>query len=176
MRQIITENQLHQIIRECVEQTLIEEGFFSQLGGALKAGFGNTANRLGNTFSNAGKSAWGGIKSAASAVGNAVGRAGTAVGNYAKDAYNNAAQAVKDTGTRMRQGYQVQQNLDKINNLNNMLDELTQSGILSGQATQNAVATLKKALQYKINQNKSSQSYLGKGKTLAQNFVRNPQQ
>ena len=175
-RQVITENQLHQIIRECVEDALIEVGFFSQLGGALRGGFGNTANRVGNALSNAGKSAWGGVKNAASAVGNAVGRAGTAVANGVANAYNNTAQAVKDTGTRMKQGFLVQQNLDKINNLNKLLTDLTNNGILSGQATQQAVATLQQALQYKIRQNKMSQNQLGKGNTLNPNFVRNPQQ
>lgn len=97
-RQIrLTEDELHALIRESVEQVLINEGWWSDLKAGVKpwASVGKEAASRANQ--KVGQAAANQYNNARTAVGNAYGRAKNAVGgayNSAKNAYNSAAGAV----------------------------------------------------------------------------------
>ena len=99
-RQIrLTEDELHALIRESVEQVLINEGWWSDIKAGIKpwASVGKeAASRASQKVGQAAANQYG---NARTAVGNAYGRAKNAVGgayNSAKNAYNSAAGAVGD--------------------------------------------------------------------------------
>lgn len=97
-RQIrLTEDELHALIRESVEQVLINEGWWSDLKAGVKpwASVGKEAASRANQ--KVGQAAANQYSNARTAVGNAYGRAKNAVGgayNSAKNAYNSAVGAV----------------------------------------------------------------------------------
>lgn len=97
-RQIrLTEDELHALIRESVEQVLINEGWWSDLKAGVKPWASVGKEAASRTSKKVGQAAANQYDNARTAVGNAYGRAKNAVGgayNSAKNAYNNAAGAV----------------------------------------------------------------------------------
>ena len=101
-RQIrLTEEELHALIRESVEQVLINEGWWSDIKAGIKPWASVGKEAASRTNQKVGQAAANQYSNARTAVGNAYGRAKNAVGgayNSAKNAvgnaYNSAAGAV----------------------------------------------------------------------------------
>lgn len=90
-RQIrLTEDELHALIRESVEQVLINEGWWSDLKAGVKPWASVGKEAASRTSKKVGQAAANQYDNARTAVGNAYGRAKNAVGG----AYNNAKNAV----------------------------------------------------------------------------------
>lgn len=146
--QQLTEAELRSVVRnmiiEEIENGQLDEGFMDNLRGgwnALRGTFGGDANKVQQAGSQAPK-----------ALGGVARKAGQAV--------QGAAQAVKQYGQNrvnaFKGQYNASQNITKINNLISMINELQQSGVLSGPQMEQAIATIKKQLQGAINRNKGT--------------------
>ena len=147
-RQQLTEAELRSVVRkmiiEEIENGQLDEGFMDNLRSgwnALRGTFGGDANKVQQAGSRAGQ-----------AVRGAAQRAGQAV--------RGAAQGVKQYGQNRMNAfkgqYNASQNINKINNLMSTLDELQQSGVLSGPQMSQAIADIKKQLQGAISRNKGT--------------------
>ena len=157
--QQLTEAELRSVVRnmiiEEIENGQLDEGFLDNLRGgwnALRGTFGGDANRVQQAGSRAGQAVSGAVRNAGQAVQGAAQRAGQAV--------QGAAQGVKQYGQdRMKAfkgQYNASQNITKINNLMSTLDELQQSGVLSGPQMGQAISAIKKQLQGAISRNKGA--------------------
>lgn len=140
MRQTIrlTESELRQMIEESINDAMLEEGFFGNIGRGIKNAFGGDAQKIGQ-----------GAQRAAQKVGNFVGRGAQAVGNAAQAVGNavqqgaeNVKQGVQKRYDAAKAGFQAGQQNDKLDNLKNTLTDLQQSGILHGAKTNQAIQTL----------------------------------
>lgn len=179
--QQLTEAELRSVVRnmiiEEIENGQLDEGFLDNLRGgwnALRGTFGGDANRVQQAGSRAGQAVSGAVRGAGQAVQGAAQRAGQAVSGAVRNAgqavqgaaqragqaVQGAAQGVKQYGQdRMKAfkgQYNASQNITKINNLMSTLDELQQSGVLSGPQMGQAIAAIKKQLQGAISRNKGA--------------------
>lgn len=169
-RQQITEAELRAVVRnmiiEEIENGQLDEGFMDTLRsgwGALKGTFGGDANRIQQGAANAGRAAGGlatragqAVTGAASKVGQAVQGAASKAGQAVQGAVNNVQQYSQDRMNAFKGQYNANQNINKINNLLSNIDELQQSGVLSGPQMEQAIAVIKKQLQGAIGRNKGA--------------------
>ena len=158
-RQQITEAELRAVVRnmiiEEIENGQLDEGFMDTLRsgwGALKGTFGGDANRMQQGAANAGRAAGGLANRAIQAGKDAAGRVGKAVSGAAQ----NVGQYAQDRANAFKGQYNASQNINKINNLLSNIDELQQSGVLSGPQMEQAIAVIKKQLQGAIGRNKGA--------------------
>ena len=166
----LTEAELRAVVRnmiiEEIENGQLDEGFMDNLRSgwnALRGTFGGDANRVQQAGSRAGQAVSGAVRGAGQAVQGAAQRAGQAVSGAAQKAgkaVQGAAQGVKQYGqdrmNAFKGQYNASQNINKINNLMSTLDELQQSGVLSGPQMSQAIAAIKKQLQGAVSRNKGA--------------------
>ena len=123
-RQIrLTEDELHALIRESVEQVLINEDWWSDIKAGINPWVSVGKKAASRTSKKVGQAAANQYDNARTAVGNAYGRAKNAVGgayNSAKNAYNSAAGAVGDAYSSAA---------DAVGNAYNKAAEVGRSGI-----------------------------------------------
>jgi uncharacterized phage infection (PIP) family protein YhgE len=180
-RRQITESELRNVIRDIIAEEIesgnLDEGLWDMMkagGRAIGNAFKGDANRVGSSMTNAANNAAGAVSRGARSFGNAVGRGAQAVGNAVNrgaqavgrganavaQGVNNAAQGVKDyaqsRGNAIKGMYNAQMNMNKINDLISTLDELQQSGVLTGPKMSQAIAAIKQQLQGAINRNKGT--------------------
>lgn len=162
-RRQITESELRNVIRDIIAEEIqygnLDEGFWDMVkagGRAIGGAFKGDASRAGSSMVNAAGNAAGAVGRGARAVGDAVGRGARAVG----DAVGRGAQAVGDyaqsRGRAVKGMYNAQMNMNKINDLIKTLDELQQSGVLTGPKMSQAIAAIKQQLQGAISRNKGA--------------------
>lgn len=132
-RYTITESELRHLIREQVEEA-INEGFFSNMGRALKNTFGGDVNRAATKARETGSNVWNATKNAAGAVGNAVQGAASAVGNAVGNAASQVKQGVNNRVQRTKESYQVAKQQEMAGELKNLLQQCLDNGILNKRA------------------------------------------
>ena len=180
-RRQITESELRNVIRDIIAEEIehgnLDEGLWDMMkagGRAIGNAFKGDANRVGSSMTNAASNAASAVNRGANAVGNAVNRGAQAVGrganavgnavnrgaNAVAQGVNNAAQGVKNyaqsRGNAIKGMYNAQMNMNKINDLISTLDELQQSGVLTGPKMSQAIGVIKQQLQGAINRNKGA--------------------
>lgn len=140
-RYTITESELRYLIREQVEEA-INEGFFSNVGRALKNTFSGDAHRAATRARETGSNMWNATKNAAGAVGNATKKAAGAVGNAVQGAASAVGDAVGNAASQVRQGvnnrvqrtkesYQVAKQQEMAGELKKLLQQCIDNGVLT---------------------------------------------
>ena len=165
----LNESELRMMIDEAVNEAMMDEGFFGNVGRGLKSAFGGDAQRMGKAASRMGKSAVSAVTNAGKAVGQAATNAGKAIGQAATSAKNavgkaatNAKDAVGQAATNMatgiqnkandiRIGYQSGKQNDQLNKIKSTLQTMLTNGTLGkgrvAKSAQNFIATLDQAIR-----------------------------
>ena len=156
MRQTIrlTESELRNIIQESINEAMIDEGFFGNIGRGIRNAFSGDAQRLGQGAQRAAQAVGRGAQRAVQAVGQGAQRVGQAVQQGAQ----NVQQGAQSRWNAARAGYQANQNNGKIDKVINDLMELQSSGVLHGQAMTNAINALVTNLKQAKGRNNSTAS------------------
>lgn len=165
MRRQISEAQLrnivHDVIMEEVEAQALEEGWWSNMKSGMRTAFGGDVNAAKNKATGA----YSGVKQAARNFGDKVSDTYNQAKQNVQQGYDNMKQGVQNRVSAYKQGAQLQKNNDSITKLINLIDELTQSGVIHGKQTSYAANTLKNNLQMLMRGNTG-------GMTMARNNVR----
>ena len=164
----LNENELRSLIAECVMQTLNEEqkeGFFGNIGRAMGNAFGGDASKMRDKARHFGSAVKDKAQQAGSAIKSGVQQAGQAIQNKAQQAGNAVKQGAQNVATGAQQryqaakaGYQTGQKNDKINKLISDIQDLQNSGILTGRATNQAINVLMSNLKQAMGRNNAEAS------------------
>lgn len=139
-RQQLTEAELRSVVRNMIIEE-IQSGELNEWWGS------NMWNAAKNTFGGDVRKAAGAVQDAGRAVGRAVG-----------DAYGAAKEYGRNRMNSMKAQYNAGQNIDKINKLIDNINGLMQSGVLNGNATQQAANRFIGVLKQAAGRNGSTQS------------------
>jgi hypothetical protein len=146
------------MIDEAVNEAMMDEGFFGNVGRGLKSAFGGDAQRMGKAASRMGKSAVSAVTNAGKAVGQAATNAGKAIGQAATSAKNavgqaatNMATGIQNKANDIRIGYQSGKQNDQLNKIKSTLQTMLTNGTLGkgrvAKSAQNFIATLDQAIR-----------------------------
>jgi hypothetical protein len=132
----LNESELRMMIDEAVNEAMMDEGFFGNVGRGLKSAFGGDAQRMGKAASRMGKSAVDAVTNA----GRAVGRAAT-----------NMATGIQNKANDIKVGYQSGKQNDQLNKIKNTLQTMLTNGTLGkgsvAKSAQNFISTLDQAIR-----------------------------
>lgn len=145
MRKVITESQLqnliNNIVAEEIQRSVMEEGFWGNVGRGLKNAFGGDAAKIGQGAQKFGNAVGRGLKNAAGAVGNAA----NAVGQGVKNAASAVGRGVQQRATAFKDSYNASKYSDKFQSILDELNELVANGALNNVAAKKAIGMLKGA-------------------------------
>ena len=150
----LTESELRQMIEESINEAMQDEGFLSSIGRGLKNAFGGDAQRIGQGAQRAAQAVGRGAQRVGQAVGNAVGQGVDAV----KQGAQNVQQGAQSRWNAAKAGYQANQNNDKIDRIIKDLTDLQTSGVLHGNAMNQAIKVLMTNLKQAKGRNNSTAS------------------
>lgn len=148
-RVTMNEAQMHNFVRQIVNEELENEGFFKNLVGGVKNAFGGDATRIGNTVKNVGNSLMNGAKNVGGNIANGVQQFGNRIANGAQQVANNVQQGAQDFGRAVGQrfdaakaGYTAARDNNKIQQVIDDLQKLQSQGVLHGKATNSVIQEL----------------------------------
>jgi len=166
----LTESELRDMIEMSINEAMQDEELMNEFN--LKSAFRGGVNAVKNAFGGDAEKIGQGAQRARQAVGRGVQRVGKAVGNAVEqgvDAVKQGAENVKQGAENVKQGaksrwraakagYQATQNNDKIDKVINDLTDLQTSGVLHGNAMNQAIKVLITNLKKAKGRNNSTAS------------------